>query len=250
VSLAEELGDISTRLSGQLAEINPAEPVTHVLDPTTYARRPHEAYLALANRDIDALWLGMNPGPWGMAQTGVPFGEVTHVREFLGIDEQVDRPSNEHPKRPVMGFACPRSEVSGRRLWGWVANRFATSDAFLKRFFVWNWCPLVFLEEGGRNRTPDKLDVASRRLLESACDAALREVVDTLRPKMVIGVGGFARKRATIALAGCDLPIHQILHPSPASPAANRGWAPQIEKQLEDIGLQVCGAASERALDK
>ena len=135
-------------------------------------------------------------------------------------------------------------------MWEWVANRFGTSDAFLKRFFVWNWCPLVFLEEGGRNRTPDKLDVASRRLLESVCDAALREVVDALRPKGVIGVGGFARKRAAIALAEYDLPIHQILHPSPASPAANRGWAPQIEKQLEDIGLHVGQAAGKQMIDK
>jgi single-strand selective monofunctional uracil DNA glycosylase len=179
-----------------------------------------------------------------MAQTGVPFGEVAHVRDFLGIEKPVDRPAGEHPKRPVLGFACPRSEVSGRRLWGWVSERFSSRDEFFKRFFVWNWCPLVFLEAGGRNRTPDKLDVASRRLLESACDGALREVVEVLRPRMVIGVGGFARKRAEKALAGCDIPIHQILHPSPASPAANRGWAPQIERQLKEIGLSMCGCSS------
>ncbi len=191
---------------------------------------------------MEAVWLGMNPGPWGMAQTGVPFGEVHHVREFLGIDESVDTPAGEHPRRPVSGLDCSRSEVSGRRLWGWVSARFGTADAFFDRFFVWNWCPLVFMEESGRNRTPDKLDAAARRLIEPACDEALRAVVEILRPRMVIGIGAFARKRAEVALRGKGIPVHQILHPSPASPAANRGWATQIERQLEEIGVAVPAA--------
>ncbi|MDP7030628.1 MAG: hypothetical protein QF733_10490, partial [Phycisphaerales bacterium] len=206
------------------------------------ANRSHRAYCSLARPGIDALLLGMNPGPWGLAQTGVPFGEVDHVKRFLRISEPVDRPEGEHPKRPVLGFDCPRSEVSGRRLWSWAEARFRTVDAFFERFFVWNWCPLCFMESGGRNRTPDKLPAESRRILEPACDAALREVVRILKPRSVIGVGAFAKKRATRALEDLDLPVHQILHPSPASPAANRGWAAQVDRQLQTAGFEVATA--------
>ncbi len=239
MSVGESLADVSALLSKQLAELDPGPDVTHVMDPTVYARRSHEAYCSLARPEVEAVLLGMNPGPWGMAQTGVPFGEVDHVRNFLGIDEPVERPPNEHPKRPVLGFDCPRSEVSGRRLWTWGEERFGTADAFFRTFFVWNWCPLCFMESGGRNRTPDKLSVEARRILEPACDAAVRNVVRILKPRSVIGVGAFAAKRASKALAGLDLPIHQILHPSPASPAANRGWAPQVERQLQEAGYEL-----------
>jgi len=53
----------------------------------------------------------------------------------------------------------------------------------------------------------------------------------------LVGVGGFAEKRATIALSGMNVQIGKILHPSPASPAANRGWAAAATKQLIDQGI-------------
>lgn len=236
MKIAQTLAGISARLSESLAKVDIADPVTHVYDPTVHARRSHVAYLNYARRGVDAIWLGMNPGPWGMVQTGVPFGEVASVRDFLGIHEPVDHPKSEHPKRPVTGFDCPRSEVSGRRVWEWVASRFGTADAFFQRFFVWNWCPLAFMEDSGRNRTPDKLALRERVVLERLCDAALVEVVACVQPHMIIGVGAFARKRASKAL-GPSIRVEQILHPSPASPAANRGWAPQIEQQLAAMGV-------------
>ena len=133
-------------------------PTACVYNPLVYARRPHEAYLGrYAKQGVDTLLVGMNPGPWGMAQTGVPFGEVGLVREFLGIEERVGRPAVMHPKRPIEGFACTRSEVSGTRLWGWARDRYQSPDRFAERLFVVNYCPLVFMEESGSNRTPDKL---------------------------------------------------------------------------------------------
>jgi single-strand selective monofunctional uracil DNA glycosylase len=180
----------------------------------------------------------MNPGPFGMAQTGVPFGEVRAVREWLKIEDRVGKPKIEHEKRPIEGFECTRSEVSGQRLWGWARARFGTPEAFFKRFFVWNYCPLVFMEELGRNRTPDKLTAKERDALFAVCDKALREVHNAISPKRVIGIGRFAEDRARRAL-GDDVAVETILHPSPASPAANRGWAPQVEKQLAAMGL-VC----------
>jgi len=230
------LVDISRALSQRVAMLRFGEPVCCVYNPLEYARVPHELYLSrYGSGPKDAVLLGMNPGPFGMAQTGVPFGDVTMVRDWLGILAAVGKPRDEHPKRPVLGFECPRTEVSGTRLWGWARERFGTPQRFFERFFVANYCPLVFMEASGANRTPDKLPAAERAAVISACDDALREVVRLLRPRVVIGVGGFAERRARAALENID--IGTILHPSPASPLANRGWAQTVERQLTELGV-------------
>ena len=214
-------------------------PVTHVYNPLEYAFQPHRDYLEryAGSLELETILLGMNPGPFGMAQTGVPFGEVGLVRHWLGVEGEVGRPREEHPKRPVQGFECHRSEVSGQRLWGWVRRQFGTPEAFFRRFFVANYCPLMFMEASGRNRTPDKLPVAERAPLLAVCDEALRTLVDLTKPRYVVGIGRFAEQRAQTALRGVDVRIERILHPSPASPAANRGWAAAAVRQLQDAGI-------------
>jgi single-strand selective monofunctional uracil DNA glycosylase len=234
------LAQISRKLAGAVDALELGRRVPYVYDPLVYARVPHELYLdRWGQGQKRVLLVGMNPGPFGMAQTGVPFGDVPSVRDFLGIEGPVEHPEHEHPARPIEGFACPRREVSGSRLWGWVENRFRTPAAFFERFFVVNYCPLVFMEEGGRNLTPDKLPKKASGPLFAACDEALASQVELLRPDWVIGVGGFAERRAREALSGAVQNIGTILHPSPASPAANRGWAEQVEKQLRTLGLLV-----------
>jgi single-strand selective monofunctional uracil DNA glycosylase len=233
-----ELLAAAAELVAALEPLRFGPPVTHVYKPISYAREPHERYLRRWGRGRkEAVLLGMNPGPWGMAQTGVPFGEVAAVRDWLRIEGEVGSPENPHPKRPVQGFACRRSEVSGRRLWGWAGERFATPERFFARFVVANYCPLAFLEESGRNHTPDKLPAAEREPLFAACDHALRRAVGYWRPRWVVGVGAFAEGRARAALAGFDVEIGRILHPSPASPAANRGWGEQAERDLAALGI-------------
>jgi len=234
------LKEIDRRLADAVDALDFAPPVEAVYNPLRYARASHEAFLdRYARQDVDAMWLGMNPGPWGMAQTGVPFGEVSLVRDWMGIEAAVEQPAQIHPKRPIEGFACTRSEVSGRRLWGWAAQKFASADAFFERFFVLNYCPLVFMADTGRNITPDKLPAAERAPLFEVCNQALVESVAWVRPKMVLGVGRFATDRAQAILQDHfpDLKFGMVLHPSPASPAANRGWEPQAEKQLTALGL-------------
>ena len=234
---------ISRWLAKEVAGLRFGRPTACVYNPLVYARRPHEAYLGTyAGTGVEAILLGMNPGPWGMAQTGVPFGEVSLVRDFLGIDERVDRPAVEHSKRPVEGFACTRSEVSGRRFWGWARDRYTTPRRFSRVFFVSNYCPLVFMEASGRNRTPDKLPPREREPLFEACDEALRRLVAWCEPRLVIGVGGFAAGQARVALGASGPPVGTILHPSPASPAANRGWARQAERQLAALGIRLPAA--------
>jgi single-strand selective monofunctional uracil DNA glycosylase len=229
---------VSRKLCKQVDTLGFEAPVQYVYNPLSYAREPHELYLSKYGAGPKrALFVGMNPGPFGMAQTGVPFGDVTLVRDFLGIEGKVRAPTRQHPKRPVLGFACPRHEVSGSRLWGWVKDRFGTPAAFFERFFVYNYCPLAFVEESSRNRTPDKLPRAERERLYAACDEALSEVVTVLEPEWVIGIGGFAEKRARDALGATRVSFGTLLHPSPASPKANQGWYEHADAALTRYGL-------------
>jgi single-strand selective monofunctional uracil DNA glycosylase len=213
-------------------------PVTHVYNPLVYARQAWDLYCRRYGQgEREVLLLGMNPGPFGMAQTGVPFGEIAAVRDWLGIEAPIGKPALEHPKRPVLGFDCPRSEVSGRRLWGWARDSFGTAEAFHRRFFVANYCPLVFMEEGGRNRIPEKLPKAERIPLSAACDRALVRTIEFLAPKHVIGVGKFAEKKARQLVNDPAINVASAPHPSPASPLANRGWAPLMDAALTEAGI-------------
>lgn len=238
MSVLPAMTQAARELSDACNSLRFRKPVTHVYNPLEYAWAAHDQYLKLAaNSKKKAVFLGMNPGPFGMAQTGVPFGEISAVRDWLGINAPINKPTVEHPKRPVDGLACSRSEVSGRRLWGLFAERFTDAPAFFKDHFIVNHCPLVFMEESGRNRTPDKLPNAESGSLMAICDAHLRKVVELLEPEWLVAIGGFAEKRAEAALEGLPVRVGKILHPSPASPAANRGWAEQASKQLAEQSI-------------
>lgn len=231
------LVQVSRALSERASALSFRAPVSYVYNPLDYARGPHEAYLKRHGQAPKrALLLGMNPGPFGMAQTGVPFGDVTMVRDFLGVSGAVGKPKREHPKRPITGFECARSEVSGTRLWGFAQSHFKTAERFFKTFFVVNYCPLVFMDDGGKNLTPDKLPKGEQAPLFAACDEALRAIVKLLDPQLVIGVGAFAKARAENALPDFKGTIGTVLHPSPASPKANRGWAGIAEAELCALG--------------
>lgn len=221
--------------AGDAAAFGP--PVACVYNPLRYARAAHRRYLtAYAAEGVRAVFLGMNPGPFGMVQTGIPFGDVPTVTGWLGIAGGVEPPRRQHPARPVLGFACTRREVSGSRLWGLFADRFGTPDRFFAEHFVLNYCPLAFLGPTGRNITPDKLRGAEMRALTAACDRHLRAAVAALRPRCVVALGAYAERRARGALPATQ-PVIRLLHPSPASPRANAGWAEQATAALIDAGI-------------
>ncbi|MDR1530265.1 MAG: single-stranded DNA-binding protein [Burkholderiales bacterium] len=237
-SITESALAAAQKLRATVNTLSFAPPVTHVYNPLDYAWTAHETYLRrFANTTKKIVFVGMNPGPFGMAQTGVPFGEIAAVRDWLGIYAPIQKPTRENPKRPVEGFSCQRSEVSGRRLWGLFAQRFGAPEVFFSDHFVVNYCPLIFFNEA-RNMTPDKLPLLEQRPLLAACDIHLRALLDLLQPQWTIGVGVWTETRIRHALGDATpIRVGRILHPSPASPIANRGWAQAATQQLRDFGI-------------
>ncbi|MCE2540473.1 MAG: single-stranded DNA-binding protein [Acidobacteria bacterium] len=232
---------VTERLRERTRGLRFAEPVMHVYAPLDYAWAPHRLYLERYGRgQPEILFVGMNPGPFGMAQTGVPFGDVAMVRDWLGIEAPVERPADEHPRRPVLGFGIGRGEVSGARLWGWARERFGSPERFFRRAFVWNYCPLCFLDDGGRNVTPDKLHPRdARERLFAVCDEAFAGALAQLRPDVVVGIGRFAADRARPGAEKFGARCGTAPHPSPASPLANRGWPAVFDAALGDLGIVV-----------
>ncbi len=234
--------EIAETLRDAFDDFVPAEPVTHTYNPLKYGWKSCKAYLDAygTKSPREVLMIGMNPGPWGMAQTAVPFGDVAMVRDWMGIEEEVEKPDNEHPKRLVEGFQCGRSEVSGTRLWTFMSEKFDSPEDFFDRFFVWNYCPLSFMEETGRNFIPEKLPKEERDVLFKPCDEAVRAIVDYLEPTYIVGVGKFAEKQAKKIVGDTfEGTIGSILHPSPASPKANRGWAQYAEEDFAALGIEI-----------
>jgi single-strand selective monofunctional uracil DNA glycosylase len=226
------------RLARETDKLIFSAPVEFVYNPLSYAWEMHEEYLSrycLGSKKV--VFIGMNPGPFGMAQTGVPFGQIAAVRDWLGIRGSVGKPRKEHPNRPVSGFACLRSEVSGQRLWGLFADRFGKAERFFADHVVMNYCPLVFMEASGKNRTPDKLARGDKTRLFGLCDEHLRAIVAALKPEWLIAIGGFAGQRTEEIFGAGNIKLGRILHPSPANPTANQNWALHVTLQLEKLGV-------------
>lgn len=241
MSLSCQLARAALELSESLSQIDFSRYADWVYNPLTYAWPAHQQYLdRYASQECEVVFMGMNPGPWGMAQTGIPFGEINAVVDWLRIDASIGKPDFEHPKRPVQGLACKRSEISGRRLWALFAERFSTPNNFFRRHFVTNYCPLAFMEQSARNVTPDKLPSPVRQQLESICDQHLARLLRLLQPKWLIGVGAWAESCGSRVVGNerlNSIRVGRMLHPSPASPAANKNWASTATRQLQELGV-------------
>ncbi|XP_065280179.1 single-strand selective monofunctional uracil DNA glycosylase isoform X4 [Dermacentor albipictus] len=250
--IADAFLAIERKQSELLCRIPYGSKVSHIYNPLEYARETHECYVRKYCKTRKAvLFLGMNPGPFGMAQNGVPFGDTAHVVGWLGIQGQVTKPAHEHPRRPVLGLGCTRSEVSGHRFWGLLRELTAGGKLLRGPWFVHNYCPLSFLLPSGANLTPNRLPLEARQHLQAICDAALLSVLNLLRPEIVVGIGCYARDRALAALATSDGSFKPprvlcLTHPSPASPKANRGWHALALSELLSFGL-ISADAADRA---
>tara|TARA_A100001037_G_C15100595_1_gene613763 strand:- start:544 stop:1275 length:732 start_codon:yes stop_codon:yes gene_type:complete len=212
--------------------------VDAVYNPLAYAWEPHRAYLELASGGgAKTLLLGMNPGPHGMGQMGIPFAATSVVRDLLKITNlEVGQPRKPHPKRPISGLDWPKEEVSGTRLWGLLENEYGSAESIFKSVFLLNHCPLMlFSGERATNITPDKITGPTTKALLERCDEHLREVADIMQIERVIGVGRYSEKRALNALSGIDISVTTCWHPSPASPLANRNKGEDWKKNVRNV---------------
>ncbi|XP_053172195.1 single-strand-selective monofunctional uracil-DNA glycosylase 1 [Scomber japonicus] len=227
-------------LNTHLRRLSFSEPVRYIYNPLEYAWDTHRCYVEkYCQGGQSILFLGMNPGPFGMAQTGVPFGEVKSVVDWLKITGDVGHPEVEHPKRVIKGLACTQSEVSGARFWGFFRKLCGEPAMFFRHCFVHNLCPLIFMSTSGKNLTPPELLKGEREALLALCDIALCQVVEALGVSMVIGVGKVSEQRARRALsaAGINVRVEGIMHPSPRNPLANKGWEAVAKAKLEELGV-------------
>lgn len=238
----DELLAAARQLSREVGELQFSAPVAFTYNPLDYAWAGHEAYIRrFGSGQKDVLYLGMNPGPFGMAQTGVPFGEIAAVTLWMGITAAIGTPPAMHPKRPVQGFSCPRSEVSGRRLWGLFQELYGSAENFFARSYVANYCPLIWMSGTGANITPTQLPKEQAAQIDAACMRHLVRLIEVLQPRVLVGVGGYALKQlqaAAALLPGREFVLGTILHPSPASPASNKFWPERPKQQLRDIFTQ------------
>ena len=216
---AEILRDDATALMPTL--LKDCQQIDWIYNPLEYAWAPHEEWIRrFAGNGAQPLLVGMNPGH-GMGDTGVPFGCPEQVRDFLKIrDLEVHHPSPAHPKRVVHGLKCPKPEVSGRRIWSFLATHYDSPEAVSEDIYIVNHCPLWMFNQAGQNITPDKLTGAAARQLKKICDQHLRTVVSEMGITRVIGVGRYAQRQAAELFD--DIEVDWVPHPSPASPFANR----------------------------
>lgn len=231
----ERVLEAVSRAASQLCSRDWGAPVHTVYNPLEYARDPALAYHRRFVLDsARVLWMGMNPGPFGMVQTGIPFGARRTVQEVLGITGRVSPPARQHPRRPIQGFSETREEVSGKRLWGMVSETWGSAARFAETNALVNYCPLAFLNERGANIPLPGLAAADRRAVEEACDASLGQTLRILSPEICVAIG----KVAETALRRVGAPNVVLLpHPSPASPQANRDWSGMARRALSEAGL-------------
>ena len=212
----------------------------YIYNPLDYAWDMHRTFLErYVHQGAPVLMLGMNPGPFGMMQTGVPFGEINAVRNYLCLDLPVGKPQLEHPGRPVLGMATTRSEGSGKRLWGLVSSRWPDPEGFFAIHSMFNYCPLGFLDAGptAKNFTPDHLPKEERKALESVCDSYLRDVISMIGPRALIGIGKYAEEKLASVNDDPARIVASIIHPSPGNPQANTDWNGKTTRRMEELGL-------------
>ncbi|XP_053682606.1 single-strand selective monofunctional uracil DNA glycosylase isoform X2 [Sabethes cyaneus] len=211
-------------------------------NPIEYAAELHIAYLQkFLDGPKPVLFLGMNPGPWGMCQTGVPFGYIPAVRDWMQLRGQVSKPNPELESRPVDGLNCTRAEQSGKRWWDLFQSLCGEPEVFFRNCFVFNICPLAFFHTTGRNITPADLKGTSKTRLQEICTTYLKEALELLQPAIIVSVGRYTEDRVKALvkqklLDPNSVQLKCIPHPSPRS-VNNTNWTEKASLWLTGNGI-------------
>ncbi|XP_006564278.1 single-strand selective monofunctional uracil DNA glycosylase [Apis mellifera] len=238
-NISEQILSVERDLVIELGKIVFHSPIEYVYSPLEYAFNIHTMYVQkYCNTIKKILFLGMNPGPWGMSQTGVPFGEISMVRDWLKICGPVGKPVKEQPNRKVTGFQCNRSEISGKRLWSLFQKLCGSPEKFFQQAYIHNYCPIALMKKNGCNITPAEIKGSEIQTLHSSCDKALLDIIKIIKAEIVIGIGGYAEKRAQFVIQSSKLPIKVLCLPHPSPRAVNnKNWSEKATKKLSEFGL-------------
>ncbi|XP_017774188.1 PREDICTED: single-strand selective monofunctional uracil DNA glycosylase-like [Nicrophorus vespilloides] len=216
-----------------------SEKVEYVYNPLEYA---YNGYSQFVKKYLDTskhiLFVGMNPGPYGMCQTGIPFGDVNTVQNWFEINVEVNRPRRECPERPVLGLECKRVEQSGKRLWEYFRKKCGLPEHFFRNAFILNYCPLGFFDANGKNITPNNLKVANKRKIQQICDQYMLHVLQLLECKIVVGIGRYAQERMDNILktSNLDVQLLYMKHPSPLAGTTDQ-WIEDTNKLIQENNL-------------
>ncbi|CAH0690088.1 unnamed protein product [Spodoptera exigua] len=196
-NISERFLDLADELNLSLEQFQLPKKVEVVYNPTIYAREPFEMYVRkYCNTPKPILFFGMNPGPFGMSQTGVPFGEIESVRDWLGITGQVGKPPVEIRGREVLGFQCKKTEASGKKFWGLFKNLCITPENFFRSSFVYNYLPQQWMTRSGSNLTPGECKKAEVEVLYRICDPVFHKVLELYEVEIIVAIGKFCETRA------------------------------------------------------
>lgn len=235
--------DVTRELNERMETVTIEEKVEWFYNPLDYAFPVHAEYLKTFGDDTKTgFFLGMNPGPWGMAQTGVPFTDPYIARDWMGLSEQpIGTPSNEREERPIKGWESDRKEASGQKLHGFFREVYGSLEAFFDDNIVMNYCPLVMYSEEATNTTPEDLLKDDRERLYSICDPYLEALIDFYDPDVFVGIGRFGQRRIADVTDRAEEEVAYLPHPSPASPIATRDggdyWRGLVRETLEEENL-------------
>jgi single-strand selective monofunctional uracil DNA glycosylase len=234
--MTSSLNGIINTLSHNCEKINFSGQGLVVYNPLNYAKLATAQYLDTYGQGRkEVLFLSLNPGPFGMAQTGIPFGDVYWVTKYLKIHNTIEQPKDAvHPKRPILGFDCTRKDVSADRFWKLISSFYPNATTFFQKNFLWTFAPLYFCDKSGKNITPDKINLVSRKELEQICLEALKNIILSLQVNNVISIGAYVYKNVLKLDAEVlnKIEVENIPHPSPLNPANNKGWDIRVKDML------------------
>jgi single-strand selective monofunctional uracil DNA glycosylase len=226
-----------------------------IWNPGLYAASWH----ALFRKEYPAsagciLVFGLNPGPYGMAQTGIPFTDLKRLREHLprlakGLERRgCSLAGVGLAPRSLRPYLSRTFESSAVRVYRFLSRGWGSAEDGWRSVVVANPCSLLFMDAAGENRTPADLVgavsrrtgslVAARRLRER-CNAlrrlAAREAVRVLSPRGVVLLGKDAQRAMQTGIAPLLGPDSILGWEHPARAVPDR-WAMGLLEEIKRRG--------------
>ena len=132
-----------------------------VWNPGSYGAPWHRVFREIYPlRERPILMFGLNPGPYGMGQTGIPFTDVRRLRQCLPKMALTLRERGREPRVPGLAprslrrFFTREFESSAVRVYRFLELGWGSAEKGWRSVGVANSCPLLFLDPEGRNQTP------------------------------------------------------------------------------------------------